>query len=56
MKQTGSEYIADFLEDKGIDTIFTVAGDHILHLMDILSKRGLLKQAVRHFNIDPVQS
>ena len=48
MKQTGSEYIADFLEDKGIDTIFTVAGDHILHLMDILSKRGFTFIDTRH--------
>ena len=48
MKQTGSEYIADFLESKNIDTIFTVAGDHILHLMDILSKRGFKFIDTRH--------
>ena len=40
MKKSGSEYIAEFLESKNIDTVFTVAGDHILHLMDVLSNRG----------------
>ena len=48
MKQSGSEYIADFLESKNIDTIFTVAGDHILHLMNVLSNRGFKFIDTRH--------
>ena len=48
MKKSGSEYIAEFLESKNIDTVFTVAGDHILHLMDVLSNRGFRFIDTRH--------
>ncbi len=37
MKVTGSHLIVQALRAEGIDQIFTLAGDHTLHLMDVMA-------------------
>ena len=36
-KITGSHLIANVLAKEGVKNIFTLAGDHILHVIDVMS-------------------
>ena len=45
---TGSDLIASALELEGVDTVFTLAGDHILPTLDCMSDRGFRFIDTRH--------
>jgi acetolactate synthase-1/2/3 large subunit len=36
-----SDYIFEYIKEKGIDTVFTVSGGGCMHLIDSLGKSGL---------------
>ena len=38
MTTTGSQLLTRALRQEGVDTIFTLAGDHILPLLDLLAQ------------------
>ena len=48
MKVTGSHLIVQALRAEGIDQIFTLAGDHTLHLMDVMAEEGFKFVDTRH--------
>ncbi len=48
MKVTGSHLIVKALQAEGIDQIFTLAGDHTLHLMDVMAEEGFKFIDTRH--------
>ena len=48
MKVTGSHLIARSLEAEGVRTVFALAGDHILPLMDLMDRRGFRFIDTRH--------
>ncbi len=48
MKSTGYEIVARALKTRGVDTIFTIAGDHTLPLMDHMADEGFRFIDVRH--------
>lgn len=48
MTITGAQAITRSLRLEGVDTIFTVAGDHILPLLDVLSDEGFRLIDCRH--------
>ncbi len=48
MTVTGSHLITHALRNEGVDTIFTVAGDHILPLLDVLADEGFRLIDCRH--------
>ena len=48
MKLTGSHVIVQALQAEGIDQIFTLAGDHTLHLMDVMAAEGFKFIDTRH--------
>ncbi len=48
MAITGAQIIARALRAEGVDTIFTVAGDHILPLLDVLYDEGFRLIDCRH--------
>ena len=48
MKITGSHLIVQALQAEGIDQIFTLAGDHTLHLMDVMAEEGFKFIDTRH--------
>lgn len=48
MKVTGSHLIVQALRAEGIDQIFTLAGDHTLHLMDVMAEDGFKFIDTRH--------
>ena len=48
MKITGSHLIVQALRVEGIDQIFTLAGDHTLHLMDVMAEEGFKFIDTRH--------
>ena len=48
MKVTGSDLIARSLEAEGIRTVFALAGDHTLPLMDLMDRRGFRFIDTRH--------
>ena len=48
MKATGSHLIVQALRAEGIDQIFTLAGDHTLHLMDVMAEEGFKFLDTRH--------
>ena len=48
MKVTGSHLIVQALRAEGIDQIFTLAGDHTLHLMDVMAEEGFKFIDTRH--------
>ena len=35
-KTTGSHLLINALQAEGVDTVFGIAGDHILHLLDVM--------------------
>lgn len=43
-----ADYVIDFLQKRGIDTIFTVTGRGILYLTDALAKSGIKSVSVHH--------
>jgi acetolactate synthase-1/2/3 large subunit len=45
---TGSHLVTRALRDQGVDTIFTLAGDHILPLLDALADEGFRLIDCRH--------
>ena len=48
MKVTGSHLIVQALRTEGIEQIFTLAGDHTLHLMDVMAEEGFKFIDTRH--------
>ena len=36
MSITGSDLVVKSLKEHGVDTLFGIAGDHILHLLDVI--------------------
>ena len=48
MKVTGSHLIVQALRAEGIEQIFTLAGDHTLHLMDVMAEEGFKFVDTRH--------
>ena len=48
MKVSGSELINRALRAEGIDTVFAVAGDHTLHVMDVMHQDGTRFIDARH--------
>ena len=48
MITTGSHLLTRALRTEGVDTIFTLAGDHILPLLDLLSDEGFRLIDCRH--------
>ena len=48
MKLTGSHLIVRALRAEGIDTAFALAGDHTLHLMDVMAADGIRFIDTRH--------
>ena len=46
--KTGSHLIVQALQAEGIDQIFTLAGDHTLHLMDVMADEGFKFIDTRH--------
>ena len=40
MKITGSHLMAQALKAEGIENVFTLAGDHILHVLDVMADEG----------------
>ena len=48
MTTTGSQLLTRALRQEGVDTIFTLAGDHILPLLDLLADEGFKLIDCRH--------
>jgi len=48
MTTTGSQLLIRALRQEGVDTIFTLAGDHILPLLDLLADEGFRLIDCRH--------
>ncbi len=48
MKATGSHLIVQALQAEGVEQIFTLAGDHTLHLMDVMAEEGFQFFDTRH--------
>lgn len=48
MKKRVADYIADFLADKGVDTVFTVVGGGAMHLNDAFGKHEKLHVIHNH--------
>ena len=48
MKLTGSQLITRALRLEGVDTVFTLAGDHILPLLDVMADEGFRLIDCRH--------
>ncbi len=48
MKMTGSHLIAQALRAEGVEKMFALAGDHTLHLMDVLAGEGFQFVDTRH--------
>ena len=48
MTVNGAQIIAKSLRLEGVDTIFTLAGDHILPLLDVLDDEGFRLLDCRH--------
>ncbi len=48
MTTTGSHLLTRALREEGVDTIFTLAGDHILPLLDVLADEGFRLIDCRH--------
>jgi len=48
MTVTGAQIITQALRNEGVDTIFTVAGDHILPLLDVFADEGFRLIDCRH--------
>jgi acetolactate synthase-1/2/3 large subunit len=48
MTITGSHVVTSVLRAEGVDTLFTVAGDHILPLLDVLDDEGFRLIDCRH--------
>ncbi|MGH8738393.1 MAG: thiamine pyrophosphate-binding protein, partial [Burkholderiales bacterium] len=48
MTTTGSHLLTRALREEGVDTIFTLAGDHILPLLDLLADEGFRLIDCRH--------
>lgn len=48
MKTKGYELIANMLKSEGVDTVFVIAGDHTLPLMDHMADEGFRFIDVRH--------
>ena len=48
MTTTGSQLLTGALRREGVDTIFTLAGDHILPLLDLLADEGFRLIDCRH--------
>ena len=48
MPMNGSQIISRLLREEGIDTVFTIAGDHTLPLMDQLARDGIRFVDSRH--------
>ena len=47
-KTTGSELLIRALQAEGVDTVFGVAGDHMLHLLDTMFDSSLRMVDFRH--------
>jgi len=47
-KVSGSELIARALKQEGVDTVFTIAGDHILPVLDVMADHPFRFVGVRH--------
>jgi acetolactate synthase I/II/III large subunit len=43
LRVKGSDYIASFLEHKGVRTVFELSGGMIVHLLDSISRRGKIR-------------
>ena len=48
MKVTGSDLIVRALRADGVDTLFAIAGDHTLTLMDVMAGEGFRFFDTRH--------
>ena len=48
MKVSGSYLVARSLEAEGVRTVFALAGDHTLPLMDLMDRRGFRFIDTRH--------
>ena len=48
MKLTGSHLIARALKAEGVEKVFALAGDHTLHLMDVMADEGFQFIDSRH--------
>jgi len=48
MTLTGSQLLTRALREEGVDTVFTLAGDHILPLLDLLADEGFRLIDCRH--------
>ena len=48
MKMTGSHLIVQALKAEGVEKIFALAGDHTLHLMDVMAGEGFQFIDTRH--------
>ena len=48
MNITGSDLVVKSLKDHGIDTLFGIAGDHILHLLDVMYDSNFKMIDFRH--------
>ena len=48
MKITGSDLIVRALQAEGVDTVFAIAGDHTLPLMDAMADQGFRFIDTRH--------
>ncbi len=47
-KTTGSHLLIDALKAEGVDTVFGIAGDHILHLLDVMVDEPMRMIDTRH--------
>jgi len=48
MNITGSDLVVKSLKDHGVDTLFGIAGDHILHLLDVMYDSNFKMIDFRH--------
>ena len=48
VKTTGSHLLIDALKAEGVDTVFGIAGDHILHLLDVMVDEPIRMIDTRH--------
>ena len=48
MTSTGAQLLTRALRLEGVDTVFTLAGDHILPLLDLLADEGFRLIDCRH--------
>ena len=47
-KTTGSHLLINALQAEGVDTVFGIAGDHILHLLDVMVDEPIRMIDTRH--------